>query len=187
MTLTREQKIDAAVAVVEERARQALDQTDGDGFRNEYTEAGHVVRTLKEQGVISHDDDGSRDWRRAEAARKSLEGQVKRLLDTEAAKDDARVLRFSSRGSSDMLPRLDGTRHGLHGMNVGYTTPELYERALMAVQARIDREDAAREEFAGLLEQARAAGWPAPVKTTDTTATYDTEALRALLWHAGAR
>lgn len=178
--LTKQEKIDAAVAVVEKNAQAALaDLGGGDSLvRSEYTEAYQVASVLEREGVLVRVE--GRDFAAKEAAERRLNGQAKRLLDEEAAKPDARILRFSSR-DGEPLPRLNGWRRHLHGAAVGYTTPELYERALMAVQARLDQERAEELEIASLLDQAAAAGFPKPKTATRLTVTYDLDGLRALL------
>ena len=95
MTMTKEQRIDAAVAVVTEQAERALQGEDSFSSRDGYTEAYQVATRLVEQGVITHQGLDSTGWQQKEAARQSVNGKAKRLLDE--AVGQGRILRFSSR------------------------------------------------------------------------------------------
>jgi hypothetical protein len=175
--LTKQQLIDAAVEIVQERAADAL---AGVEYASEYIEAHAVTARMQGSGLISHPDAESRDYNVREKARKSLEAKVKRLLDEEAAKPDARILRFSTTNDR-LLPRLDGTRRDLYGMAVAYTTPELHQRAGQAVedlQVRVRQEE---DETEGMLRHAKDLGLPEPVSADRSGVTFDREGFQAIL------
>lgn len=172
--LTKEEKVDAAVAIVADHAQAAL---DGEEQANEYVEAYAVATHLEERGVLARQVT-DRQSSNVDRARKRLDGQAKRLLDEAVAQ--GRILAFSSRDHR-LLPRLNGNPRGLYGNAVGYTTPALYERAQAAVaQARAEAQ-AAEETMEALLQQARAAGLPEPTNSHPTRVTYDVDGLRALI------
>jgi hypothetical protein len=179
--LTKQEKIDAAVAVVQARAAEALagDPSDVAGRGREYVEPHAIAIELVEQDVLVQEEYPGYSGK--DRSRKRLEGQVKRLLDEEARKPDARILRFSSVDDKS-LPRLNGTRRGFYGPSVGYTTPELHERALTAVAAADAQRRAERDEMAELLARVNASeGFPAPIQTTTTSVTFSADGLRELL------
>ena len=182
--LTKQEKIDAAVAIVQENARAALDDdpnSDDHYLRHEYTEAYHVTSQLVKQGVLIEERPMSTSQVERDRIQKRLAGQAKRLLDEEARKPDARILRFSS-VTDESPPRLNGYNRALYGQAVGYTTPELYERALEARESRQAREREQRDEMADLLARARAAGdFPVPTDVTTTSVTFGVDGLRKLL------
>lgn len=176
--LTKQQKMDAAVAIVQHRAAIEL-EAEPSGLLHEYIDPWTIATELERQGVLVREDGPG--WRAQDKAIKRLEGQARRLLDEEARKPDARILRFSS-ADNKALPRLDGGRRGFNRAGIGYTTPELHERAVAAVEARVAREKAEREEMADLLARARAAdGFPVPTGATTTAVTFDADGLRKLL------
>jgi hypothetical protein len=179
MGLTKEEKIDAAVAVIQENAQAALDRgPDEVGRGSEYTEAYVVATVLEERGVLVRED--AVGFAGKDRSDKRLHGQARRLLDEEARKPDARILRFSSH-DGDPLPRLNGNRRGFYGAAVGYTTPELYAAAVAAVDARDARDKAELDEMSAMLDVAAAAGFPKPSAATARSVTYDADGLRALL------
>jgi hypothetical protein len=156
--VTKDEMIDAAVAVVEQEAREALAKPrpmTNDGFVTAHAVANKLVAA----GVITHDRLDSKGMWEREAARKSVDGKAKRLLDAEAAKPNARVRRFSS--TKDAPPRLTGTRGRGYGREVTYTSVELLAKAEeVTVQAEAkDQADELRMDNA--LEQAAALGLPA--------------------------
>jgi hypothetical protein len=160
--VTKDEMIDAAVAVIEERARKALDgQAGSRGARyTGYTEARVVATVLREQGVLTHPHQDSEGWQTRESARKSLDGKARRLLDTEASKPNARILRFSS-ARQDRPPHLNGERMGLYGHTVAYTTTELFARATALAEQAEARDQADELRMDNALEQAAALGLPA--------------------------
>jgi hypothetical protein len=176
--MTKQEKINAAVAVVQEQAAAALRGEQSQRMRAGYVDADTVSTVLVKQGVLDTVETRSGSARDAEQRR--LRGQAKRLLDEEAKLPGGRILRFSS-ADRKTLPYLDSERRFQYGQTVDYTTPELYERALTAVQARLDRERAEELEIASLLDQATAAGFPKPKTATRLSVTYDIAGLRALL------
>lgn len=113
------------------------------------------------------------------------ESQVKRALDKEAKKDDARLLRFSRRQGTDKVPRLDGTLRYLHGNAVTYITTESYARCEAAVAAYEADCQAKAEALDDLLSRAAKLGLPAPTQFSrgwpDNSVTFNQEAYRALV------
>lgn len=180
---TKQELIDAAVAVVVARTEEALrgDPHSREYVGREYIEAYAVATALRESGMISHPDTDSRDHNYRERARKALDSKVKRLLDEEVAKPNARILRFSSRDQQLGLPRLNGMRRRLSGNAVGYTTPELYERAQQATATFQEQQLAQATAMVLLLARATAAGLPEPLKSDSRTVTYGYDALLALV------
>lgn len=173
--MTKNEKIDAAVAVIEARCQARLrGELD---YAREYTEAYEVATALVEQGVLVREE-GLTGY--GERARKRLDGQAKRLLDEEAGRPNPRILRFSSRDHVP-LPHLDGYHRHLYGNAVGYTTPALYQAAQEAVEARLARLRADEQAMDELLQQAEAAGLPEPVKHDSHLVTYNVEGVRALI------
>jgi hypothetical protein len=162
--LSKEELIDAAVAVVEKEVAGSLEKWEqvlagtlstSNLHLNDYVSSYTVTWRLKDDDVIRAVPKQG-DYYGKENAAKAVEAKVKRALDEEAAKPNARILRFSTRDG--VLPRLDGQRRRLFGQQVAYTTPELYRKAQEAVLAAetTARDEAA--EFKVLLGRARAAG-----------------------------
>lgn len=174
MTATKQELTDAAVAIVQERA-------EGDkptGYRAGYSEAHVVAAELQRAGLITHPDADSKSSTAKEAARKSLEGKTKRLLDEAAGA--GRILRFSSRDHK-VLPYLDGKRHAPYGNAVYYTTAELHQRAEAACEAADAAWHDQLGETAELLRRSREAGAPEPSNVSGTKVTYDLDGFRALV------
>lgn len=179
---TKEELTEAAVALVQQAAAAALggEVEEFTGRKDGYVEAYMVSGTLADQGVLTHEDlnASSSQWRNR--ARKSLEGKVKRVLDAEAAKPDARILRFSS--AKDQPPfRLDGYARNYYGQAVLYGTPELVAAGQQAFEERIAREHEEAASMAALVARAKDAGMPDPVKANAYNVTYDVEGLRQLV------
>jgi hypothetical protein len=175
--VTKEERIDAAVAIVREQAERALN-SEGATHRAGYIEADSVATQLSTQGVVTHEHLASKSWSAKETARKSIDGKAKRLLD-EAARQ-GRILRLSSRDHPS-LPQLDGQTRAPYGQAVYYTTPELHATAQAAVDARLAEERAQQAEMDALLERAKSLGLPEPVKTWRDGVTYDRRMLRRII------
>jgi hypothetical protein len=175
--MTKEERINAAVAIVSEEAERALN-SEGATHRAGYTEAHSVATKLAEQGVITHEHLASESWSSKETARKSIEGKAKRLLD-EAAQG-GRILRLSSRDHAS-LPQLDGQARTPYGQAVYYTTPELHATAQAAVDARLAEERAQQAEMDALLARGKSLGLPPPDKTWRDGVTYDRRTLRLIV------
>jgi hypothetical protein len=172
MTLTKQELADAAVAIVQERA----DEQSGPRFG--YTEAYHVATALQRAGLITHPDTDSKISTAKEAARKSLEGKTKRLLDEAAGA--GRILRFSSRDHK-VLPYPDGRRRAPYGNTVYYTTAELHQSAEAACEAADAAWHDQLGETAELLRRSREAGAPEPSNVSGTKVTYDLDGFRVLV------
>jgi hypothetical protein len=178
--MTTEEQIDAAVAVVEREAREALAKTDP--FYSDGYIASHVVATkLVELGVITHPHLDSKGRYYQEGARKSVEGKAKRLLDAEAAKPNARILRFSSRKGETNPPRLTGVRREFYGPTTAYTTLELYQRASERVAATNAQARADAATMTALLARAAELGLPVPIKNTSQQVTFTAEDFGTLI------
>jgi len=179
---TKQQElVDLAVAVVQENAALAISDPD-DRWGREYMEAYAVTSVLRDRGLIDHPDLSSRDSHIRDRGRKSLEGRVKRALDAECSKPDTRLVRCSSLDTpTGGYPRLNGTRRGLHGQAVGYTTPECFALATRAVEAA--QNQAAREaaKMDALLERAKRAGMPEPLKAWTDGVTFDRDAFETII------
>jgi hypothetical protein len=176
-TITKQDKIDAAVSIVQEHAQAVM---DGTSQSTEYMPGYAVAGMLEDRGVLVREPKPG-DYNASEKARLRVENQAKRLLDEEAAKPDARILRFSS-VDSPPLPRLDGTMRRLPGSQVAYTTAECYERCQRAVENRDADQKAKREEMAAWLKRAQTAGLPEPSSTVEgATVTYNLDTFAALV------
>jgi hypothetical protein len=171
--------IDAAVAVIEDRAREALTKNGRASYTDGYTEASVVATVLAEQGVLTHPDQDSKGWQAIDRVRKSRDGKAKRLLDAEAAKPNARILRFSSK-KGDTPPRLTARRQGFYGTTVEYTTPELFDRAEELTAAAEAKAQADELALDNALEVAAALGLPAG-RVRALTVTFTVEEFVALV------
>jgi hypothetical protein len=178
---TKQERIDAAVAVVVERAQRAFDgEVRGSVPEHGYVEPYMVAATLAEQGVISHPDLDSRSPALRDAARRSIDGKARRLLDEAAA--GGRIVRLRA-SEHPQLPQLDGTTRPPYASATNYTTPELYKAASAAVETaqllRLDRESELRD----LVERALALGFPEPTgpERGAVTVTYNLDAFRAIV------
>jgi len=185
-TLANEELTEAVVEYVQTAAKAALAGERVAGIREDgYVEAYAIGANLIDRGILTHEhlQSSSSSWK--DDARKSIDGKVKRLLDAEAAKPDARILRFSSR--TDEAPfKLDGYSRNYYGQSVLYGTPELVEAGRQAFEARIAREHAETEAMDAMLARAAAANWPEPDKHTRLSVTYSADALFEILERMGA-
>jgi hypothetical protein len=179
MTPTKQELIDAAVTVVQENARKALDGEGDNLHRFEYTDAYQVATRLIDRGLITHERLIARSSAWRDQARKSLDAKTKRLLDAEMETASPRLVRH--RRDDGPAPRLSGERRPLYSGATGYTTPELYQRAEEAVAAKVERQRADTAELAELLKRAEAVGMPAPVVIHPATVVYDVAGLREIV------